>query len=318
MAVFTTIEKSDLDAFLQNYDLDALDSYKGIKQGVENTNYHVYTKCGHYILTIFEKRVDPVDLPFFFGLTEHLSRHGIPCPAPIHMHDGGTIGMLCGKPAALVTYMKGETLSESTLTVRECGQIGSILARMHNAVQSFDMRRKNMESLPSLLPLFERARPRAHEIEEHLAGTIDEELSFLMDHWPKYLPAGVVHTDLFPDNALAEDGELTGIIDFYFSCNDYLAYDLAIVINAWCFNGAQELQENRLRALLQGYESVRKLEKAEKEKFRILSRAAAMRFLLTRLHDWLFHEPAHFVTPKDPREYLKILRFHQNENILDR
>lgn len=318
MAVFTPVKESDLRAFLKSYELGELQSFEGIEQGVENTNFHVFTDMGRYVLTIFEKRVNPVDLPFFFGLTEHLSQHGIPCPAPIHRHDGGFIGTLCGKPAALVSYMKGKTLSENTLTISECEQIGRALANMHRTVQSFTMHRKNAASISSLIPLFERAKPRTDEIETGLASYIEEELGFLLDHWPRYLPKGVVHTDLFPDNAMAEDGILTGIIDFYFSCDDYLAYDLAIVINAWCFNEKQELQEDRLHALLSGYESIRPLDKAEKAKFPILCRAAAMRFLLTRLHDWLFHDPAHFVQPKDPKEYLKILRFHQNENILDR
>ncbi len=309
MAVYTEVGDADLEALLKAYDLGALLSFKGIAEGVENSNFLLRAETGIYILTLYEKRVAESDLPFFLGLMQHLSERGISCPLPVRGHDGKTLRRIAGRPAALITFLEG--MSVRRPQPHHCAAVGKALAEMHEAGRGFTMRRENALSLTGWRPLFEMSRSRADEVEPGLAAFVDAELDFLQSAWPTALPAGIIHADLFPDNVFFLKGRLSGLIDFYFACNDLLAYDLAVCLNAWCFEPDNAFNVTKGRALIQAYAAIRALEPAELAALPILSRGAALRFHLTRLYDWLNNPPGALVTPKDPREYLRKLRFHQ-------
>lgn len=310
MAVYTEVPDDELIEFVARYDIGAVLSCKGIAEGVENSNFLLHTESGYYILTLYEKRVDPADLPFFVGLMDHLAGAGISCPTPLKTADGEALGTLAGRPAAMVTFLDG--LSVRRPTPEHCAELGKALARMHLAGQDFDMRRVNALSVPGWRPLFDLSRARADEVRPGLTAEIDAELAALEANWPKNLPSGVIHADLFPDNVFFIKGELSGIIDFYFACTDALAYDVAICLNAWCFEQDLSFNVTKARALLNGYTQVRKFSDAEFEALPLLARGAALRFMLTRLYDWLDVPEGALVTPKDPLEYLKKLRFHRD------
>lgn len=309
MAVYTDVTAEDLAAHLQKYDIGALSSFKGIAEGVENSNFLVHTTKGAFILTLYEKRVDPVDLPFFIGLMEHLAARGLTCPTPVKMRDGAALGLLAGRPAAIVTFLEGLSLRRPTAV--HAAEVGRALAKLHLAGDGFPLRRENALSVGGWRPLFERARDRADEVAPGLAATIADELAHCEARWPRDLPGGIIHADLFTDNVFFLDGVLSGLIDFYFACNDTLAYDLAICLNAWCFSPATEYDFSCGVAMIAGYQEVRPLSAEEKAALPLLARGAALRFLLTRLVDWLNVPAGAVVTPKDPVEYLKKLRFHQ-------
>jgi homoserine kinase type II len=309
MAVYTEVTDEELQAFLELYDLGQVTSFKGIAEGVENSNYLLRTTEGSYILTLYEKRVRPEDLPYFVGLMEHLSRHGIDCPVPIPGRDGDALRELCGRPAAIVSFLDG--LSPRRVRPEHCSLLGEAMARMHLAGVSFEMRRGNALSLPGWRPLFEGSAARAHEVQEGLAEALEAELSFLEANWPQGLPEGVIHADLFPDNVFFLSGRLSGIIDFYFACNDFFAFDLATCLNAWCFEPDNAFNITKARLMLQAYRQVRPFSQAELEALPLLARGSALRFLLTRLYDWLHHPEGALVEPKDPLEYWKKLGFHQ-------
>ena len=309
MAVYTDVGETELEGFLADYDLGALLSCKGIAEGVENSNFLIHTETGFYILTLYEKRVAEADLPFFLGLMEHLHRKGISCPLPVAARDGNSLHRLAGRPAAIITFLDGISVRRSK--VEHCAELGRALAAMHKASDDFDMRRDNALACSSWRPLFEKSRARADSVEEGLAGFIAAELDFLEAAWPKDLPSGVIHADLFPDNVFFLKDRLSGLIDFYFACNDQLAYDLAICLNAWCFEADNSFNITKARALIQGYETVRPLSDDERQALPVLARGAAMRFFLTRLYDWLTVPDGALVTPKDPLEYVRRLRFHQ-------
>ncbi|MBX6425982.1 MAG: homoserine kinase [Variibacter sp.] len=309
MAVYTDVQAEELADFLSNYDVGPLLSYKGIAEGVENSNYLVHTRRGYFILTLYEKRVDRDDLPFFIGLMEHLAQRGINCPQPVKNRDGEALGMLAGRPAALVTFLEGMWVRRPAAW--HCAAVGEALARVHIAGADFPLVRKNALSVAGWRPLYERARSRADALQPGLCACIAAELDHLEGHWPRDLPTGVIHADLFPDNVFFLGDQLSGLIDFYFACNDMLAYDLAICLNAWCFEPDHAFNVTKGRAMLQGYRRLRPLEAAELEALPLLCRGAALRFLLTRLVDWLEVPPGALVRPKDPLEYLRKLRFHQ-------
>ncbi|MFZ1813324.1 MAG: homoserine kinase [Rhizobiaceae bacterium] len=309
MAVYTDIRDDELSSWLRAYDIGQLHSFKGIAEGVENTNYMLSTDAGIFFLTLYEKRVDPADLPFFLGLMNHLNEAGISCPRPVPMRSGETLGKLAGKPAAIVTFLDGVSVRRPAAD--HCRQVGEVLARMHLAGEGFTIRRRNALSLPGWRPLFERSRQRADEVEKGLASLVAAELDHLEANWPEGLPAGVIHADLFRDNVLFLKDELSGVIDFYFACNDLFAYDLAICLNAWCFESDWSFNVTKARALMAGYQSVRALQEDELQALPVLARGSALRFLLTRLYDWLNVPPGALVTPHDPLEYLAKLRFHQ-------
>ncbi len=309
MAVYTEVGDEDLAAFLASYGVGELLSYKGIAEGVENTNYIVHATGGTFILTLYEKRVSRRDLPFFLALKEHLARAGIPCPVPLRDRNGEALKELAGRAAALITFLEGFWVRRPR--VEHCAAVGRALGRLHIAGRDFPMRRANALGPSGWRPLFETFAPRADEIARGLRGAIEDELAHLATRWPGRLPEGVIHADLFPDNVFFLGDRLSGLIDFYFACDDWLAYDIAICLNAWCFEPDYAFNVTKGRALLRGYEEARPLEADERAAMPMLARGAALRFLLTRAHDWLHTSGDALVHPHDPLAYLRRLRFHQ-------
>lgn len=309
MAVYTEVSDEELESFIAQYDLGETLSCKGIAEGVENSNYLLRTTRDTYILTLYEKRVDPKDLPYFLGLMEHLAAAGIRCPVPIKGRDGTALHRLCGRPAAIISFLEG--LWPRRVAPHHCGSVGEAMARMHVAGEDFPMTRENDLSISGWRPLFEACRARSDEVLPGLAAALEAELTELEANWPEALPRGVIHADLFPDNVFFRGDELSGLIDFYFACNDLLAYDLAVCLNAWCFEPDGAFNVTKARTMLQAYRRVREIEPAELKALPLLARGSALRFLLTRLYDLLNHPEGAFVKPKDPLEYWRKLRFHQ-------
>lgn len=312
MAVYTEVNDEDLIEFLERYDLGALVSYKGIAEGVENSNYLVRTERGPYILTLYEKRVAVADLPFFLGLLEHVAGKDVPCPTPVHDRSGAVLQELAGRPAAMVSFLEGYSLRRPR--VEHCGKLGRSLADFHAAGADFPLRRANALSLEGWRPLVAATAAQADEVKDGLAAEIAAELAFLEANWPVALPQGVIHADLFPDNVFFLGDQISGLIDFYFACNDLFAYDLAVCLNAWCFEEPNTINVTKARALLHGYSGRRSLTEAEIAALPVLARGAALRFLLTRLYDWFNTREDALVRPKDPLEYRRKLRFHQQVN----
>jgi len=309
MAVYTDVAVEDLEAFLAGYALGELRSYKGIAEGVENSNFLLHTTSGYFILTLYEKRVAAHDLPFFLGLMRHLHARGLNCPQPVATRDGEILGKLAKRPAAIVTFLDGVWVRRPA--VWHCAAVGDALARLHLAGADFSLKRKNTLSVAGWSALYSQAAARADSVHRNLSNAIAAELDNCDRNWPKKLPQGIIHADLFPDNVFFLDEELSGLIDFYFACNDTLAYDLAICLNAWCFESDHSYNVTKGRALLQAYTKARPLTEQEKAAFPLLCRGASLRFLLTRLVDWLEEPPGALVRKKDPLEYYRKLRFHQ-------
>jgi homoserine kinase type II len=309
MAVYTDVSDEDLRAFAALYDIGEVLSCKGIAEGVENSNFLVTTERGNFILTLYEKRVTPRDLPFFIALMEHLARNGVACPTPVPGRDGIALRELCGRPAAIVTFLAG--MCPRRILPFHCAALGRALAALHRAGASFRMTRANDLAVAGWRRLFESCRTRAAEAQPGLAEELAAELVLLETMWPRDLPMGVIHADLFPDNVFFRDHELSGLIDFYFACTDFLAYDLAICLNAWCFEADGSFNVTKARLLLDGYRRERPLAPPELAALPVLARGGALRFLLTRLFDWLNPPAGALVRPKDPIEYLRKLRFHR-------
>jgi len=310
MAVYTEVTDDDLASFLREYDIGEATSFKGIAEGVENSNYFLQTDRASYILTLYEKRVDPADLPFFLGLMDFLAGQGILCPTPIHGRDGAALRQLCGRPAAIISFLSG--VSPRRVHIRQCAPLGAALAEFHSASEAFDQSRPNSLSVKSWRPLFERSAARVHEVQNGLASEIEAELGFLEANWPDGLPSGVIHADLFPDNVFFLNDRVSGLIDFYFACTDFLAYDLAICLNAWCFETDGSFNITKARHMVRAYRRTRDVRAEEMAALPVLLRGGALRFLLTRLHDWIFHPEGAMVTPKNPLEYYRKLRFHRS------
>lgn len=309
MAVYTDVSTDDLTRFLATYDIGDLLSYKGIAEGVENSNFLVHTSRGNFILTLYEKRVAEADLPFFLALMEHLAARGLNCPQPVKNRQGVALGVLAGRPAAIVTFLEGMWMRRPS--AKNCAAVGEALAKLHIAGSDFGMKRVNALSVANWRPLFEHAGPRGDSVHPGLCDEIVKELAVLETSWPRDLPQGVIHADLFPDNVFFLGDKLSGLIDFYFACTDTLAYDVAICLNCWCFEPDASYNVTKGRALLKSYQAVRPLSQAEHDALPVLARGAAMRFLLTRLVDWLSVPEGALVKPKDPLEYFRKLRFHQ-------
>ena len=309
MAVYTDIAEDELKWFLTEYDAGQLLSYKGIAEGVENSNFLLHTSKAPLILTLYEKRVEKNDLPFFLGLMQHLSAGGLSCPLPLPRKDGALLGTLSGRPAALISFLEGMWLRKPE--AKHCREVGKALAQMHVAGEGFVLTRPNALSLDGWQMLWDKSEERADEVEFGLQNEIRSDLNFLRAYWPKDLPAGVIHADLFPDNVFFLGDELSGLIDFYFACNDLLAYDVSICLNAWCFERDGAYNITKGTQMLEGYQSVRPLSEAEIKALPVLSRGSALRFFLTRLYDWLTTPEGAMVTKKDPLEYLRKLRFHR-------
>jgi homoserine kinase type II len=309
MAVYTDVADDELRAFIALYDIGEVLSCKGIAEGVENSNFLVTTERGNFILTLYEKRVSPEDLPFFIALMEHLAHHGVACPTPVKARDGFALRELCGRPAAVVTFLAG--MWPRRIQPFHCAGVGAALAILHRAGASFGITRANDLSVTGWRSLFEACSDRAAEVQPGLATELEAELALLESAWPRDLPTGVIHADLFPDNVFFRGHDVSGLIDFYFACTDFFAYDLAICLNAWCFEADGSLNVTKARLLLDGYRRARPLAAAELAALPILARGSALRFLLTRLFDWLNQPAGALVRPKDPLEYLRRLRFHR-------
>ncbi|MBS0233363.1 MAG: homoserine kinase [Proteobacteria bacterium] len=310
MAVYTEVSDDELARFVARYDIGSLLSFKGIAEGVENTNYLVHTTGGTFILTLYEKRVAVEDLPFFLGLMDHLSARGVTCPLPVRDTSDQMLNQLAGRSAALITFLEG--VWPKRPKVAHCLELGKALARMHIAGEDFPARRANALGIQDWRPLFNKFSAKAEDLCPGLHDLIGEELRFLESSWPKDLPQGVIHADLFPDNVFFVDDKISGIIDFYFACNDALAYDIAVCLNAWCFDANSTFEPAKGDALLKGYDSVRRLSPPEHDAMPILARGAAMRFLLTRSYDWLNTPKDALVARKDPEDYIRRLKFHQS------
>ena len=312
MAVYTEVSDEDLIAFIAEYDLGDVVSCKGIAEGVENTNYLLQTTLGRYILTLYEKRVKESDLPFFLGLIEHLAAQEVSCPVPLHGRDGKALRQLCDRPAAMVSFLDG--MWPRRIKPGHCSALGAALAQLHVAGDSYPVERPNALSVQAWRPLFDACAARADTVSPGLSNILTRELDHLESHWPEDLPTGVCHADLFPDNVFFIGGDLSGIIDFYFACTDFFAYDLAICLNAWCFERDNSFNITKARLMLSRYRTVRPFSDAEVQALPLLARGSALRFLLTRLYDWLHHPEGALVQPKDPLDYLAKLSFHQTVN----
>ena len=310
MAVYTDVAAEELADFLSRYEIGELLSYKGIAEGVENSNFLLHTTAGYFILTLYEKRVAKGDLPFFLGLMTHLASRGISCPLPVKNRSGEVLSVLAGRPAAIIGFLEG--IWPRKPNVAHCAGVGQALARMHVAGRDFTMSRANALSVSGWRPLFDAAASRADELQHGLREFIAAELDHLESGvWPANLSDGVIHADLFPDNVFFLGERLSGIIDFTFACNDMLAYDVAICLNAWCFESDCSFNVTKARAFLNAYGRERKMSQAEENALPLLARGAALRFLLTRLVDFLNVPPGALVRPKDPLEYVRKLRFQQ-------
>jgi len=310
VAVYTDVAAEDVASFLAGYELGELLAYKGIAEGVENSNFLLHTSRGYFILTLYEKRVAAGDLPFFLGLMEHLAARGLNCPQPVKDRDGRVLGRLAGRPAAIVTFLDGMWIRRPS--PGHCGAVGAALAQLHLAGADFSLRRPNALSVSGWRALYAAAQAKdADRVQSGLTDALAAELAQLESAWPRDLPQGVIHADLFPDNVFFLHDRLSGLIDFYFACTDTLAYDLAICLNAWCFETDHSYNVTKGRALLQAYAGKRPLSADEQRLLPLLCRGAALRFLLTRLVDWLEVPAGALVRPKDPMEYFRKLRFHQ-------
>ena len=311
MAVYTDVAADELAEFLGHYDFGELLSYKGIAEGVENSNFLLHTSVGYFILTLYEKRVARSDLPFFLGLMTHLASRGISCPQPLRNKSGEALSLLAGRPAAIINFLEGVWPRKPN--VAHCAGVGQALAKMHLAGADFAMSRANALSVSGWRPLFEQAASRADEVQRGLRDFIGAELDHLEGNiWPKDLPQGVIHADLFPDNVFFLGERVSGLIDFTFACTDLLAYDVAICLNAWCFESDCSFNVTKARAFLGAYGRERPLSQAEQNALPLLARGAALRFLLTRLVDFLNVPEGALVRPKDPLEYVRKLRFQQS------
>lgn len=309
MAVYTEVTDNDVDRLLAQYDIGGAEALKGIAEGVENSNFLLTVDGGtNYILTLYEKRVNVDDLPFFLGLMEHLAGRGVTCPLPVHDKDGNLLQTVADRKAAIITFLTGRWPKE--ITTGHCFAVGAEMARLHIAGEGFALTRQNALSTDGWKELMDAVRAEADRYETGLSAELDAAMHAIVPAWPTDLPVGVIHADLFPDNVFFHQGALSGIIDFYFACNDMLAYDLAIGINAWCFDEDGGFRNDCAAAMIAGYQSVRPLEAAEEEAFATLCQGAAIRFLLTRLYDWLNQVPGALVKVKDPGDYIRRLRFH--------
>lgn len=309
MAVYTDITDAELAAFLADFDLGAPLSFKGIAEGVENSNFLLETERGRFIVTVYERRVRETELPYFIDLMQWLAAREFPCPTPVAGRDGQALRRIRGKPACVVTFLNG--LSVRNPTARQCQEAGRGLALLHQAGEGFAARRANDLGQPAWAGLFQGRETAAEGLRAGLSGEIAADLHALSRTWPNELPSGVIHADFFPDNVFFSGERFAAAIDFYFACDDALAYDLAICLNAWCFHSDGAYDLSRARALVAGYEGVRALSPAERAALPVLARGAAMRFFLTRLIDWERGAAGALVRPKDPMEYEKKLAFHR-------
>ncbi len=313
MAVYTKLSEKDLNEFFSKYDLGNIINYKGITEGIENTNYFIQTDKGKFILTLYEKRVDEKDLPFFIGLMRNLFDKKFPSPEPIINKNGNYITQIFKKKAAVITFLDGQ--AKKILNANDCYQVGTHTAKMHIITKNLTGKIENKLSIGSWRGIYDKVKNDCSKIHYNLSETIEKNLQEIEKHWPKNIPAGIIHADLFPDNIFFKNDKLSGIIDYYFSCHDFYAFEIAICLNALCFEGTNKnlsFNVTKAKKFIDGYSSVRKLSDEEKFSLKILCQGAAMRFLLTRVFDYLNLTEGALVKIKDPIEYLKRLEFHNN------
>ena len=313
MAVFTKLNKEEISDFLKTYSIGTFISFEGIVEGIENTNYKVTTSNDNYILTIFEKRVNIEELPFFMNLQRNLVSHGFDCPLPIENNNGSTINNLKNKSAVIMSFLEGKQIQ--SILPHHCKEVGSMVARFTNITKSSKLIRKNSMNINMWESIFMKCKKNGNNIYDPYLETIDKELIFLKKNWPKDLPEAIIHADLFQDNIFFKKDKISGVIDFYFSCKDFIAYEIALTINAWCFDSENGFQHKNYVSFMEGLNEHTALNDEEIDALHILSRGAALRILVTRLHDKIFHPEEALVIPKDPKEYLDILKWHQENNI---
>ena len=313
MAVFTKLNKEEISDFLKEYSIGTLVSFEGIVEGIENTNYKVTTSNNNYILTIFEKRVNTEELPFFMNLQRDLVSHGFDCPLPIENNYGSSINNLKNKSAVIISFLEGKQIQ--SIFPNHCKEVGSMVARFTNITKSSKLIRKNSMNIGMWESIFMKCKKDGSDIYDSYLQTIDKELIFLKKNWPKDLPEAIIHADLFQDNIFFKEDKISGVIDFYFSCKDFIAYEIALTINAWCFDPENGFQHKNYVSFMEGLNEHTALNNEEINALSILSRGAALRILVTRLHDKIFHPEDALVIPKDPKDYLDILKWHQENNI---
>lgn len=308
MAVYTQLTPNEIAQFLSQYNCGTLVKFEGIKGGVSNTNYHVWTDKGRYVLTVFEdNHASASDIPFFLEFAKHISDNAVACPSPVSLKDGSLLTEIREKPAAMFPFLSGDHILDNEIKPLHCAQIGGVLAKMHNAAQTFKMRRKNRTGAKNFAEISMSLQDTAGEFNKELPVIINEELIYIAQHWPNNLPKGAIHDDLFPDNVFFKDDKLSAVIDFYISTTDAYAYDLAITINAWCFDCENKLIQERFDALIDAYNNTRPLSDGENAALVTLLRGAALRFLLFRLE--LIKNDA---PQKDPNEYLQKMLHWKN------
>ena len=315
MAIYTKLSESKLREFFSKYNLGNFINYKEIKEGIENTNYFIETEKGKFILTLYEKRVDEKDLPFFMSLMKNLFDKNFPSPQPIINKNGNYISEISGKKAAVVSFLDGS--EKKNLNPDNCYEIGIQTAKLHLITKNLTGKRENKLSINSWRKIYKKIENECPKIHVKLAETIEKNLNEIENDWPQNIPSGIIHADLFPDNIFFKKEKLSGIIDFYFSCYDFYAFEIAICLNALCFEGRKEnlsFNVTKAKKFIDGYSEIRKLSEEEKKSLKILCQGAAMRFLLTRVFDYLNLTKGAIVKIKDPIEYLKRLEFHNSVN----
>jgi len=313
MAIYTKLSENNLKDFFLKYNLGKLINYKGIQEGIENTNYFIQTDKGKFILTIYEKRMEEKDLPFFMGLMRNLFDANFPSPEPIVNKNGNYVTEISGKKAAVVSFLDG--YAKKNLNPNDCHKVGIQAAKLHLITKNLTGKRENKLSVNSWRKIYKKVQKDCSKIHLNLTKIIEKNLDEIENNWPKNIPSGIIHADLFPDNIFFKGNKLTVIIDFYFSCYDYYAFEIAICLNALCFEGKNEnlsFNVTKAKKFIDGYSSIRKLTEKEKESLKILCQGAAIRFLLTRVFDYLNLTEGAIVKIKDPIEYLKRLEFHNN------
>lgn len=318
MAVYTKIDHLTLEKLLSKFNLGNLVSFEGILKGVSNTNYHVFTDRGRYVLTIFEEhRTRREDLPYLFAYAGHLASHGIPCPQALLDHKGDAVKEIQGKAGVFINFLEGQDIPRDQVELDHCRQMGAFTARMHKAVDDFTMERfSDFGQSVWAEKLINLDAALLENYQAGLGGALLQEISFLQENWPSDLPAGAIHADLFPDNIFFHEGQISAMIDMYFACNDLFLYDLAIVVNAWCFDNDWTLDEAKFKALIEGYQSVRPLSDAAKAAFQTVCRGACVRFLISRLEEFIYFDPEKTqMKPHDPKEYLVKLAYHQAHDV---
>ena len=313
MAVYTKLKKENIEEILASYSIGRLEEFKGIEEGIENTNYFLLVSNKKYILTIYEKRVNEKDLPFFSDLMTGLHKENFKCPVPINNNNNKTISSYKNKNLMIVSFLEGK--AKNILSPDNCMSLGQEVARMHLITKNFKLQRQNDLSIGSWRKIFEQVKNKCIDIHKDLPKLIEINLADVEKNWPKDLPKGIIHADLFSDNIFFKDDKFNGIIDFYFSCNDFYALEIAICFNALCFDGLKNnlsFNVTKAKSFMKGYSQLRALNERERESIKVLSQGSALRFLLTRVFDVINTVEGAIVKVKDPVEYLARLEFHKN------